>query len=522
MNRLSRILCLLLLTTTAAQAQTKVFKAVTDDMAQDFEPIMQDGNLVGYLVFTQLERASADSFNYRIEIMDENLNDIGSVKFREEKLNLKAVSFDQDVLFLAYVKTNFVGKEFKNEKEFRNFRNSCKASLFSQFLGLNGKILSSISTPMNIEPDFAYAPTSNRRVIGNGRLKHNIQLRNITGKGFACFYGDDTKNALLVFSAAGKLLWQKQVKETADDFTMLTSGNEISLLVKMKEEMKEGGFQVLSYNATDSTAYPKFLLKDKKGNALKVLAFDNDPVSGKPYVAGLVIDPQRGNHYGTGRAVKHGPYTGVFSISLNGHTRKDIQASFSYWNDGSQAFIDKTGYLPQAHEYAYIERAFKDYQGNTIFAACGLKSQVRWGSIAGAVLTVWTIYGAPAFLYGGTNRYATRDVHLFRQDAAGKLELATTVPAPRSSYGYAISPVSAYDPNSYYTVKNSDTRTQYLIIDKAKDIDIYNINQKKVARTIPHKEGNNIVTVFPAKEGYVMVYEFNKKEKTTRLSIEAL
>jgi len=206
-STLLRILCILLLTTTAAQAQTKVFKAVTDDMAQDFEPIMQDGNLVGYLVFTQLERASADSFNYRIEIMDENLNDIGSVKFREEKLNLKAVSFDQDVLFLAYVKTNFVGKEFKNEKEFRNFKSSCKASLLSQFLGLNGKILSSISTPMNIEPDFAYAPTSNRKVIGNGRLKHNIQLRNITGKGFACFYGDDSKNDLLVFSAAGKLLW---------------------------------------------------------------------------------------------------------------------------------------------------------------------------------------------------------------------------------------------------------------------------------------------------------------------------
>lgn len=522
MKNFLRILCLIVLTTTAAHAQTKVFKAVTDEMSQDFEPIMQDGNLVGYLVFTQLERASADSFNYRIEIMDENLNDIGSVRFREEKLNLKAVSFDQDVLCLAYVKTNFVGKEFKNEKEFRNFRSSCKSALFSQFLGLNGKILSSTSTPMEITPDFAFAPGSSRKVIGNGHMKHSIQLSNITGKGFACFYGDDNKNNLLVFNTAGRLTWKRQIMENAEDFTMLTSGVEISLLVKMKEAMKEGGFEILSYNAIDSATYPKFLLKDKKGNALKVLAFENDPVNGKPYVAGLVIDPLRGNHYGYGRAVAHGPYTGVFSISLNGHTRKDIQASFSYWNDGSQSFIDKTGYLPQAHEYAYIERAFKDYQGNTIFAACGLTSRVRWGAITGAVLTVWTIYGAPAFLAGGTNKYATRDVLLFRQDGAGKLELATTVPAPRSSYSYATFPVSSYDPNSYYTVKNSDTRTQYLIIDKAKDIDIYNVNQKKVARTIPHKEGNNRVTVFPAKEGYVMVYEFNKKEKTTRLSIEAL
>jgi hypothetical protein len=522
MKNLFRILCLIALTTTAAQAQTKVFKAVTDEMSQDFEPIMQDGNLVGYLVFTQLERASADSFNYRVEIMDENLNDIGSVKFREEKLNLKAVSFDQDILCLAYIKTNFVGKEFKNEKEFRNFRSGCKAAIFTQFLGLNGRILNSSGIPMEIAPDFTYAPGSSRKVIGNGHMKHNIQLRNITGKGFACFYGDDNKNNLLVFNTAGRLTWKKQIVENAEDFTMLTSGVEISLLVKKKEAMKEGGFEILSYNAIDSAAYPKFLLKDKKGNSLKVLAFENDPVNGKPYVAGLVIDSLRGNHFGYGRAVSHGPYTGVFSISINGHTRKDIQASFSYWNDGSQSFIDKSGYLPQAHEYAYIERAFKDYQGNTIFAACGLTSKVRWGAITGAVLTVWTLYGAPAFLAGGTNKYATRDVLLFRQDGAGKLELATTVPAPRSSYSFATYPVSSYDPNSYYTVKNSDTRTQYLIIDKAKDIDIYNVNQKKVARTIPHKEGNNMVTVFPAKEGYVMVYEFNKKEKTTRLSIEAL
>jgi hypothetical protein len=454
--------------------------------------------------------------------MDENLNDIGTVKFRDQKLNLKAVSFDQDILCLAYVKSNFVGKEYKSEKEFRRSRGECKATLFNQFLGLNGRILGGTTTALDITPDFTSSPASMWKVLGDFHFKHGIQLRNISGKGFACFYGDDYKNNLLIFNTAGKLTWKRQINDNAEGFTMLTSGTEISLLVKMREAMKEGGYQVLSFNAIDSTAYPKFLLKDKKGNSLKVLAFENDPVSGKPYLAGLVIDPLRGNHFGYGRAISHGPYSGVFSISLNGHTRKDIQASFSYWNDGSLPFIDKYGYLPQSHVYANIERAFKDYQGNTIFAACGLTSKVRWGAITGAVLTVWTIYGAPAFLAGGTNKYATRDVLLFKQDAAGKLDLATTVRAPRSSYSFATYPVTSYDPNNYYTVKNSDTHTQYLIIDKAKDIDIYNVNQKKVARTIPHKEGNNLLTVFPAKEGYVMVYEFNKKEKTTRLSIEAL
>jgi hypothetical protein len=523
MKTLCRLLLLLLLTAPAARAQTKVFKAVADDMSQDFEPILQDGNLVGYLIFTQLEKASADSFNYRIEIMDENLNDIGTVNFRDEKLNLKAVSFEQDVLCLAYIKSNFVGKEYRNAKEFRRDIDNARTALYTQFLSLKGKIIASDNIKMEIKPESEQVPTSNRKVVGNGRLKHLLRLSNISGKGFACFYGDDARNNLAVFNISGKLVWQKQIKEDATDFTMLTSGVEISLLIKMKEAMKEGGFEVLSYNAVDSTVYPKFLLKDKKGNSLKVLAFENDPVSGKPYLAGLVIDPGRGNNFNSGRAVVQNPYNGFFTINLDGHTKKDIKAQFSYWNDGSQAsLMDKHGYYNQPHAYANVERAFRDYEGNTIFAACGLTRKVRWGAITASVLTCWTIVSPIFFLAPGTHKYATRNVLLVKQDAAGKLSLATSVPATRSAYAPAGLPVSAYDPNSYYTVNNSETHTKYLVIDKAKDIDIYNVNQKKVSRTIPHSEGNNLVTVFPAKEGYVMVYEFNKKEKTTRLSIEAL
>ena len=516
------IALLIILAAPCAKAQTKVFKAVAEDMEQNFQAIFQDGKLVGYLVFTQLERASADSFNYRISIMDENLNDIGSVTFREQKLNLKGVSFDQDVLCLAYVKTNFVGKEYKNQREYNRDAGNFSTALFTQFLALTGKIIATSNVRMDIAPEFILAANSNRHGFANGRLKHSIQLSNISGKGFACLYGDEKKNNLVIFNSAGKLTWQKQINEDFVDVGLLTSGPEVNLLIKTKDAMLEGGYAILSYNAIDSTTYPKFILKDRKGNSLKVLTFENDPVSGKPYVAGLVIDSIHGNHFGYGRAIKHGPYSGVFTINLNGHTRKDIQAEFSYWNNGSQSFIDKYAYLPEAHEYANIERAFKDYQGNTIFAACGLIKKVRWGSITAAVLTVWTIYGAPAFLAGGTNKYATRDVMLFQQDPTGHLTLATTVQTPRSSYSFATAAVSSYDPCGYYTVRNSDTRTEYLVIDKAKDIDIYNINQKKIARTIPHKDGNNLLTVYPAKEGYVMVYDFNKKEKTTRLSIEAL
>src|SRR5450432_2299884 len=86
------------LTICTCQAQTKVFKEVGEDMSMQMSAILQDGSLVGYLAFTQLERASADSFNYKITIMDENLNDIGTINFREQKLILKAVCLEQDIL----------------------------------------------------------------------------------------------------------------------------------------------------------------------------------------------------------------------------------------------------------------------------------------------------------------------------------------------------------------------------------------------------------------------------------------
>src|SRR5580693_7444784 len=166
----------LLLAATCAKAQTKVFKEVADDISSQTDAITQDGKLVGYLVFTTLEKASADSFNYRISIMDENLNDIGSVSFREQKLNLKGVSFDQDVLCLAYVKTNFVGREYKNQKEYNRDAGTFNAALFTQFLALNGKIIATSNVRMDIAPEFILAANSNRHGFANGRLKHSIQL----------------------------------------------------------------------------------------------------------------------------------------------------------------------------------------------------------------------------------------------------------------------------------------------------------------------------------------------------------
>ncbi len=510
-------------------AQTKVFKEVSEDISSQIKVIRQDGALVGYLVFTQLEKASEDSFNYKITIMDENLNDIGAISFREQKLFLQAVSFEQDVLCLAYLKSNYIGQTFKNRKEYKEASSRAKSAVFFQFLSLNGKIIQTKNIAAAIETKTEMAGIYSGRWVGSGQLKQGVQLRNIPRRGFACFYGDDTRNNLVVFDLAGKPTWLKPVKEEAEGFVMLTSNEDIWLLLKKKEEFVEGGYQLLGFSTQDSSSFPKYILKDKKGNSLKVLAFDNDPGTGKPYITGNIIGPgrnpstDRGISYISGKDIAGKRlYSGVFTLNLNGHRKDEINELYSYWGDGSQSFISERGQYAQNQAYAHFSSSFKDFQGNTYFAGSAVIRRTRWGIVAWSVVTAPLVIPPIALLGFGTQKTKIREAMLLRQDAKGTLSLENTIPVNNSSYFQAKMPLLMYDTRSFYSVTNADNKSNYLIIDDIKDIVIYQVNQKKVVRKIAHKDGNILTWVYPAKEGHVMVSETNKKEKYTRFSIEAL
>lgn len=508
------------LTATYANAQTKVFKEVSEEISSQMKIIRQDNALVGYLVFTQLEKASADSFNYKITIMDENLNDIGTVNFREIKLILQAVSFEQDVLCLAYVKSNIIGTVFNNKKDYKAALHDGTTYIYTQFLSLDGKIIKSNSIEADITHSEDYI--SRKKVVGTGKLKEGIQLRNISQKGFALFYGDDTKKSLVIYNPAGKQTWQTVVSENAQGFDLLTSGQDVYILMKKQNEMLEGGFELLGYGIKDSSSHSKIKLKDKNGNQLKVLSFDNDPVTGKPYVSGYIISPRHGNYFLSSIDISSGPYMGVFALNLNGPDKSDMKETYSYWSDGSKTNISKKGYFWDQHLLARFETSFKDYQGNTWFAGSAIKKGPKWINIGLAVATVPLIIPPPIILLFGTSRTKIKGGMLLKMDAKGVLTPDNSLPGDRGKYFRSRWPLFMKDAKSYYSVSNADTKSDYVILDDAKNIYIYNVTANKQVRTIPHKDGNIRTYVYPAKEGHVMVSEYNKKEKYTRYSIEAL
>src|SRR5688500_8803464 len=224
--RNSLIVFVLVLASLTGRSQTKVFKEVSEEVTSQIKAITQDGNLVGYLVFTELEKASENMFNYKITIMDENLNDLGTINFKEEKLLLQQVSFEQDILCLAYIKSNIIGKEFKNVRGYRKEATGAKNSVFTQFVSLDGKIVSTntIKADLATENDFTYKKT---KIVGNASLKHQVQLKNISGKGFAMFYGDENSKHMVIYDLQGKQTVNKIIKDKGDDFALLTSGTDV-------------------------------------------------------------------------------------------------------------------------------------------------------------------------------------------------------------------------------------------------------------------------------------------------------
>jgi hypothetical protein len=516
---------LLLLTVCVAHAQKKVFQEISEDIQSQVKAIYQDNSVVGYVVFTQLEKASADSFNYKITIMDENLNDIGVVKFKESKLVLYGVTFEQDVLCLAYFKSNFYFNEFKTRKEYKQSQDNEKSFIFTQFLSLDGKIINSNDLTIRATTSFYSGKVAQKTFIANPNLKQSVFLRNIPGKGFAILYGDESKNSLIAYNTSGNVLWQKTVKANNDATlaNMLTNGKYIYTLIKNKAnrnngDMYLGCYEVLGYSVTDSSSPFKHVLKDKEGNSLAINAFDNDPVTGNLYISGGIIDPKKGNTFATPKTFSRGTFSGVYTINFNGTGKNDINEVYSYWNDGSQSLFSKKGRHLESNTYTRYDGSFKDYQGNTYFYGSSFTKRTRWGLLTSSVLIpIWGLM----ICNTGYVKVKINNTMLLKQNDKGALSADNTVKGDKGGF-FSNKTLWSFDTRSYRTASDPETKNTHLIIDDKKNIFIYSTNAKKVIRTIPHKDGGTFTYVFPAKEGHIMVSEYNKKAKSTTVSIESL
>ncbi|HEX7905189.1 MAG TPA: DUF6770 family protein [Chitinophagaceae bacterium] len=445
----------LLIISSFSNAQSKVFSELTDEVSSEMKIISQDNTLVGYLVFTQLEKVTEDSFNYVISLMDENLNDLGKVNFREEGLNLEAVSFEQDIICLTYLKSNIIGREFKNGKDYTNFEG--RNSVYTQFLTLEGKIIK-----INNEEIVLVSPeykSYRQKFTFKGSLRHRVQLQNIPGHGFACFYAGKSDYKLLNFDLSGNIIWEKDISNGVQ-FGLLTSKTNIYLIQAIFSPVLM--FFIIDFDVKNGIKNYETPLDDSYHNSLKAVSWGLDYVKGTPYISGDICYAEN--------------YRGIFTIDIAGPTKEDIKKTLIYWDKKSE----QMGGSSRDSVYGMKSKvktlnSFRDFNNNTCFVYEEKKTQ-----------------------------YA----NLLKINSKGIL-----------FYGE----MEGVDKNSdFYSIENTDTKDNYIIADGSKNILIYSLKKTKVMRTIAKKDGKTRISVFPAKEGHIMVVESNKKEKYTRLSIESL
>ncbi len=351
-----------------------------------------------------------------------------------------------------------------------------------------------------------------REVKAYGKLKNDIQLINVPQYGFACFFGGEDKKELSVFTPDGVRLWQKQVKEEPAGY-FLASGKDLYMVMRSKDNSASVDYEVHSFGVPDSVVYPKYPVKDKKGHRLGVLAFENNPATGKPYISGYIKSNRSSAHGASPKGIAKGYYAGIYNCSIDGHDKKDIKETFSYWDDESNPSISAKGYYRDKKVYADLMTSFKDYAGNTYFVGNSFVKRARIGTIFFSLITA-PLITPPIFILalGGTSKAKLKDPILLKQDAKGVLTYETPVESKKGAFRRSAFPLSLSGYRAFSTVLNTNSKTHYLIVDDGENSSIYNVNSKKVVRKVPAKDGNATRKILPAKEGYIMVSEYNKRK----------
>ena len=514
---------------TISTAQSRVFKEISEDIRSEFRAILQDQSLVGYTMLTQLEKTSEDSFNYKLTIMDENLNDIGVVSLKDESISMKGVAFENDLLSLVFVKNKVLNRSFRNQKQAKaSMREAGTTKVVVKFMDLSGKIVNEHQYTVNpdIEPGYDFNAARSERIVTPVKFKQDPIIRNIPGKGFMLFYRDNdgSNNNLTVYDNEGREKWTKFLAKEEKCY-LLTSAENISMLCK---KLKNDSHYTLRVMGLDrDSPVQEVLLQDQKGNTLNVLDFGNDPVSHRPYVAGMILRDKDAERYETYNGyMNKGVFRGVYAISITGSGKKDVKKTFSYWKSSDMSGdMTSSGRFARNKSLPVFNTAARDHNGNFYFSGVSIVRKPKWGNIAGAVITSLSIVIPIFFLMAGTRKIRTDDAVVLKQGVDGSISVNDQIELHNSRFTIGRAPfgfrLSEYFSNGY-GLKGNDAKTNYLILDNPKEITVYNITQKKIDRTIAHKADGILTQVAPAKDGHIMVYEYNKKEKSTRLSIEAL
>jgi len=510
-------LLFLLLGIHTLKAQSRIFNQVAEGVSTTTKTIFQDNAVVGYVAFTKLEKASKDSFSYKLTIMDENLNNIGEQTMKDVNLSLASAGFESDVLCLSFFSSSVEDENFTTKKQMRNARDNAKNTINNKFMTLEGKVIK--TQIIEVDANMSVYGLRNNLSISS-QIATNGTVKNVANKGFAFMYADNNKGEVMLYDTKGELVWQKTMTKYPINI-MLTNSKGVYVLSKTDQYNSVGNYVLNNYMIEDGKATGEMPIYTDRGVTLSVLNFELNPHTNNPYIAGYMVKEKFNNPvYSSFSKLKKGRIKGVYSYTINGTGKKDVVKNYSFYSDLSDTY-DKKGKKLDTKYYTIYDDASQDAEGNMHFAGDYIKRKTRIGGTVTSVLFAPLILPPLIYLMKGSGKYRSEEGVVVKQSTKGVLTEERVLETKKSRYYFSKLPYSGAT-NSYYSIYDPNSKSDYLIYSDGKNNNLYNITTKKAGRKIPIKDGKNYQTIAPAKEGHILVIENNYSEKYTKLSIEPI
>ena len=522
-------LFLVILTTSVSKlhAQKKVFTDIANQISSTTRSITQGGNVLGYMVFTQLEKVNSDSFSYTISLLDENLNDIGKVAFNELGLQLNDLVFENDLLHIAYLQSTAFGKGAKSKKESKELIGTIKNNLLIQTINLEGKIINRISKPVNItvSADYDVYGTTSNKYNATASLRSRVQINETGNTGFTTFYEDKDNAYLSAYNSKCELLWTKTINEKANGYFNINT--EKNTYVSFNKTVNGNIVSELySYSLADGKQGKSFeFINPKNNKGLDLLNLSLDKNNGNLVAAGKIYKRNNSKFKNTILEAKKGVVLGVFNIAFNENNTIAPKETYTYWDDGSQKpNFSSQGKMAETNTYPLITAAIQDYEGNTLFIGDGIRIKTKVGSIIGTVLTLPTLFYPFVIASAGYKKYRNENGIILKQNKKGELSQSGVIDYESKKFSNAkVATVFKITSSLAFSAKNNSAKTNYIGFYDKNNYIIYSTAKNKIIKTIPKfPTSKSYVNISGAKEGHIMLIETNTAARTTTLNIESL
>ena len=473
--------------------------------------ITQQGQIKGYFFLYQSDKIDKHTNEYTLQILDENLNKVSSIKFEDSKtLSLLESAYDgTSISFL--------------------FRNTESNTMDMKIYTLEGKLKYTYSRPFDKQTEDLMKQYATMHT-DEGTNKNVFDIR---GNGYVSVLplreGSQRSYEVDFYSSQSKKQWiYTPMEEEKYAFAEYLGSTDSLVIIEVMKRNKALSGQVTSHliGLNFVTKKKVFEIEDSKEQYKIVPASVSSLPNGNVLVMGAYYDKKDNivKDYGLGIA--------MYELSGSG---KVVNKSFNSWegdfskflHTGSNGKIEDIGYL-------YVHRLIRTPENNLFVVCEGYKRQASAAGIAVSVLTL-----TPS----GVTKVVVTDLVVMQFDPQYKITGATVYPKTHNTavggtasdynsqhaLAAAIKALGGFDyefttgeaDNSNFTIcyKNSERSADY----KGKTFNsIRYTGTKFTTDKIELKTSASDSRVFPAKPGSVMILEFFKKEKKVDLRLEKL